>query len=107
MTQPDQTFLEAVAQDFADLPDPGRMAHIALRLFFAALLGGVLGYQRERIGKAAGLRTHMLVAMGSAFFIMVPLTEGVSVNDSSRVVQGIVTGIGFLDGDGDLDLVVN
>ena len=59
-------------------------------------LGGALGYERERSGKAAGLRTHMLVAIGAALFVLVPQQGGMVVGDMSRVIQGIVTGVGFL-----------
>jgi putative Mg2+ transporter-C (MgtC) family protein len=85
---------QAIAQDFADLQDWGRLTHVALRLLCAALIGGLLGYQREQAGKSAGLRTYMLVTLGSAFFVIVPQLEGVT--DMSRVIQGIITGIGFL-----------
>jgi putative Mg2+ transporter-C (MgtC) family protein len=98
MNSDGHSFTDAVYQDFADLGDGSRLAHIALRLVIAALLGGVLGYQRELVGKAAGLRTHMLVSVGSAFFVMVPQLEGMALGDMSRVLQGIITGIGFLAG---------
>jgi putative Mg2+ transporter-C (MgtC) family protein len=48
------------------------------------------------MGKAAGLRTHMLVALGAALFVLAPLEAGMTVADASRVIQGIVAGIGFL-----------
>ncbi|MCI0463146.1 MAG: MgtC/SapB family protein [Gemmataceae bacterium] len=87
---------EALAHDFEDLLDLERLAIIFVRLLFAALLGGLLGYQRERAGKAAGMRTHMLVAVGAAFFMLVPQLEGMQISDLSRVLQGITAGIGFL-----------
>ena len=87
---------EALVEDFADVQDIGRLTHVVLRLLLAALIGGLLGYQREVAGKSAGLRTYMLVTLGSAFFVIVPQLEG--VQDMSRVVQGIITGIGFLGG---------
>ncbi len=62
----------------------------------AMLLGAMIGYEREAAGKAAGLRTHMLVALGSAMFVLVPLQAGVPLADMSRVLQGIASGIGFL-----------
>ena len=62
----------------------------------AVILGGLLGYERERSGKAAGLRTHMLVALGAAIFVLVPLQGGMQVGDISRVLQGVIAGIGFL-----------
>jgi putative Mg2+ transporter-C (MgtC) family protein len=65
-------------------------------LLAAAGLGGLLGYERQRHGKAAGLRTYMLVSLGAALFVMVPLAAGASAGEVTRVVQGIATGIGFL-----------
>jgi len=79
-----------------DVPDAGQVTRIVLRLVLAALLGGILGYERERHGKAAGVRTHMLVALGAALFVLVPKEAGVSNADLTRVIQGIVAGIGFL-----------
>ena len=77
-------------------PDAAQLARVALRLSAAVLLGGLLGYERERAGKAAGLRTHSLVALGSALFVVAALEAGMSVADAGRVIQGIVAGIGFL-----------
>ncbi|CAB3891713.1 Protein SrpB [Achromobacter anxifer] len=82
--------------EFADIPDVGEATRIVLRLSVAMLLGGLLGYERERSGKAAGLRTHMLVALGAAIFVLVPLQGGMEVGDLSRVLQGVIAGIGFL-----------
>lgn len=67
-----------------------------LRLLLAAALGGVIGYQRERAGKAAGLRTHMLICVGAALFTLASLYGFGGSTDPSRVAAGIVTGIGFL-----------
>ncbi len=83
-------------EDFSDLPGPAEVTKIVVRLLLAALLGGLVGLQRERVGKAAGLRTHMLVALGSAFFVLIPQQAGMQLADLSRVLQGILTGIGFL-----------
>lgn len=88
--------LHTLQSEFSDLPDAAQVTRILLRLTMAALLGGVLGYERERHGKAAGVRTHMLVAMGAALFVLVPQQGGMEVADMSRVIQGIVTGVGFL-----------
>ena len=82
--------------EFADIPDVGEATRIVLRLSMAMLLGGLLGYERERSGKDAGLRTHMLVALGAAIFVLVPLQGGMEVGDLSRVLQGVIAGIGFL-----------
>ncbi|CAQ71156.1 putative Mg(2+)transporter transmembrane accessory protein, MgtC family [Cupriavidus taiwanensis LMG 19424] len=82
--------------EFADVPDAAEATRILVRLTMAVLLGGVIGYERESSGKAAGLRTHMLVALGSALFVLVPLQAGVPLADMSRVLQGLIAGIGFL-----------
>lgn len=67
-----------------------------LRVILAALLGAGIGYQRERAGKPAGVRTHSLIALGSALFTVVSIFGfGIGV-DPSRVAAGIVTGIGFI-----------
>jgi len=87
---------QAVGKDFSDLPAAARMVQIALRLVVAAILGGLMGWEREQQGKAAGLRTHMLVSLGAALFILVPQQAGANEGDLTRVLQGIVTGIGFL-----------
>jgi putative Mg2+ transporter-C (MgtC) family protein len=68
------------------------------RLAGAAVLGGAIGLQRERAGKAAGIRTHMMVALGAALFVLVPSMAGFESGDLSRVIQGIAAGIGFLGG---------
>jgi putative Mg2+ transporter-C (MgtC) family protein len=90
------TILDTIASEFSDAPDLEQFTRIMTRLLLAAVLGGVLGYERESKGKAAGIRTHMLVAMGAALFVLVPELDGMGVGDMSRVIQGIVTGIGFL-----------
>jgi putative Mg2+ transporter-C (MgtC) family protein len=83
-------------EDFSDLPGAAEVTKVVVRLLLAALLGGLVGIQRERVGKAAGLRTHMLVALGSAFFVLIPYQAGMQLADLSRVLQGILTGIGFI-----------
>ncbi|NSX15816.1 MgtC/SapB family protein [Cupriavidus taiwanensis] len=88
--------LRAFRAEFADVPDAAEATRILVRLCMAVLLGGLIGYERESSGKAAGLRTHMLVALGSALFVLVPLQAGVPLADMSRVLQGLIAGIGFL-----------
>lgn len=85
-----------IVAEFSDLTDPALMTRAILRLLVAALLGGLLGWEREHQGKAAGVRTHMLVAMGAALFVLVSQQVGMQVDDMSRVVQGITAGVGFL-----------
>jgi putative Mg2+ transporter-C (MgtC) family protein len=78
------------------LPDGRQMVSLVTRLLTAMILGALVGAQRERSGKPAGLRTHMLVAMGGALFVLAPLEAGMELEGISRVIQGIVTGIGFI-----------
>lgn len=69
------------------------------RLSLAIVLGGVIGWEREIDSKPAGLRTHMLVSLASAMLVMTAVQTGMvqeTTNTLSRVIQGIVTGIGFL-----------
>jgi putative Mg2+ transporter-C (MgtC) family protein len=87
---------DALAQDFSDLPDGAALARAVVRLLMAAALGGVLGWERGLAGKSAGLRTHMLVSLGAALFVLVPRQAGMSDDVISRVIQGLVAGIGFL-----------
>lgn len=85
-----------IREELSDLPDAATCTRVAIRLLAAAMLGGIIGFEREHRGKAAGLRTHMLVALGSALFVLVPQQAGGTSADISRVTQGLVTGIGFL-----------
>ena len=89
-------FWTTIASEFSDLPDMATIAVISVRLLLAALLGGILGYERERKARSAGVRTHMLVAVGAALFVLGPLQSGMPIEDMSRVLQGVVQGIGFL-----------
>jgi putative Mg2+ transporter-C (MgtC) family protein len=91
-----QDIWKGVQADFSDLPDAAAVTQLVLRMLLATLLGGILGYERERQGKEAGLRTHMLVALGSTFFVLIPLQAGMPLGDLSRVLQGLIAGIGFL-----------
>ena len=88
--------LDTIAAEFSDVGDLAQLTRILVRLLLAALLGFVLGFEREQQGKAAGVRTHMLVAMGAALFVLVPERGGMGIADMSRVIQGLVAGVGFL-----------
>lgn len=68
---------------------------LALRLLLAAALGAIIGWQREKAHKPAGLRTHMLIAIGAALFTIVSINGFIGGNPS-QVAAGVVTGIGFL-----------
>ena len=85
----------AVSHEFSDLSF-AQMVQLVIRLGVAAVLGGLLGWQRSHAGKAAGFRTHILVAVGSAAFVAVPQLAGTGPDSISRVLQGLLTGIGFL-----------
>lgn len=73
-----------------------RATRALVPLLAAALLGAVIGYQRERVGKDAGLRTHMLVALGTAIVVVSAISAGMANDSVSRIIQGLVTGIGFI-----------
>lgn len=91
-----QEIWNTVLSEFSDIPDATQIARITLRLLVAAALGGLLGYEREKQGKSAGVRTHMLVAIGAALFVLIPQQAGASTADLTRVLQGLVAGVGFL-----------
>lgn len=78
------------------LPDVRQLVHVIIRLIAATILGGVVGIQREKARKPAGLRTHILVSLGTAVFVLACSGVGMSMDGLSRVIQGIVTGIGFI-----------
>ncbi|SFC01269.1 MgtC/SapB family protein [Massilia yuzhufengensis] len=85
-----------VVQEFSDLGSPEDITRVFIRLLVAVVLGGLLGYERETVGASAGLRTHMLVSLGAALFVLIPLQAGMQIGDLSRIVQGITAGIGFI-----------
>jgi putative Mg2+ transporter-C (MgtC) family protein len=91
-----QEIWNTVLSEFSDVPDAEQVTRITLRLLVAAVLGGLLGYEREQQGKSAGVRTHMMVAMGAALFVLIPQQAGASSADLSRVLQGLIAGVGFL-----------
>ncbi|MFB8792786.1 MAG: MgtC/SapB family protein [Microcoleus sp.] len=82
-----------------NLLSPDHWLGILLRLCLALLVGGIIGWERQLRRKPAGFRTHMLVSMGSALFVLIPLALGKNENGRDaieRVIQGIAAGIGFL-----------
>ena len=85
-----------VQNEFSDVGSLADLTRIFVRLSVAALLGALLGYERESSGASAGFRTYMLVSLGSAIFVLVPLQAGMEIGDLSRVLQGVAAGIGFL-----------
>ena len=80
----------------AGIPDTRQFAVIIIRLLAATFLGAAIGYERETAGKAAGLRTHILVTTGTAVFVLGCMGAGLKEDAISRVIQGIITGIGFV-----------
>jgi len=91
-----QVIWNTVLSEFSEINDLAQIIRIILRFLLAAILGGLLGYDREIKGKAAGLRTHMLVSFGAALFVLIPQQSGASIADLTRVLQGLIAGVGFL-----------
>ncbi|MBI1380983.1 MAG: MgtC/SapB family protein [Planctomycetaceae bacterium] len=91
-----EDIVSTLREEFSGALDVEQLTRVLVRLVVAGVLGGILGYEREFHGKDAGLRTHILVSMGAALFVLAPDQLGMHIADMSRVIQGIVTGIGFL-----------
>ena len=88
--------IDVVPADLFHVPELAQAIRVTVRLVVAALLGGLLGFERERERKAAGLRTHILVALGAALFIIAPVEAGMAVSGLNSVIQGVAAGIGFI-----------
>ena len=69
---------------------------MVIRIVIAAFLGAVIGYERARAKKPAGIRTHLLVCMGAALFTVISIWGFVGNADPSRIAAGVVVGVGFL-----------
>lgn len=80
------------------VPHADQVVRVALRMFAALIIGTVIGLQRELTHKPAGLRTHLLVALGTALLVVAAVNANMKSGDVSRVIQGLITGIGFLGG---------
>lgn len=76
--------------------DTQQLARVIIRLVAAVLLGAAIGFEREKAGKEAGLRTHVIVTLGTCVFVLAGSSYGMNSDGLSRVIQGIVTGIGFI-----------
>lgn len=83
-------------QDALALPEAIDFGRVSWRLGWAAVLGAMIGVEREWMRKAAGLRTHTTVALASATFVLVLSESDATPADVSRIVQGIAAGVGFL-----------
>ena len=77
-------------------PNTPELLRMTVRLVVAAVAGAIPGMQRQYVGTPAGLRTHILVALGSALFVLAAINNGASPDATTRVLQGIATGIGFV-----------
>lgn len=88
--------MDLLADELFSVPNTRAVAIVVVRLVAAGLLGGLLGAEREAVGKAAGLRTHMLVALGAALFVIAPAQAGLGAGDLGRIIQGVAAGIGFI-----------
>ena len=78
------------------MPDLQQVIRVTVRLGSALIVGTAIGLQRELTHHPAGLRTHMLVALGTGLFIVGPTEAGMDSAALSRILQGLATGIGFL-----------
>lgn len=87
---------EALRDELFYLPDSAQLVRIVVRLGMAALLGGLLGIEREQKGKPQGYGPICWWPLGAALFTVAPLEAGMAIADSSRVCQGIAAGIGFI-----------
>jgi len=88
--------MDPITDELFSVPGTRQMVIVIIRLVTAGLLGGLLGAERESVGKAAGLRTHMLVALGAALFVVGPNEAGLGEGDIGRIIQGVAAGIGFI-----------
>jgi putative Mg2+ transporter-C (MgtC) family protein len=69
---------------------------MVVRIAIAAFLGAVIGYERARAKKSAGIRTHLLISMGAALFTVISIWGFTGNADPSRIAAGVVAGVGFL-----------
>jgi len=74
----------------------GIEVEIILRLLLATALGAIIGFQRERAGKPAGLRTHVLISLGAAVFTVASIYGFGAASDPARIAAGVLVGVGFL-----------
>src|SRR6478672_3935395 len=87
------TILRELTAGFIDID---QLIRIVVRLLIAVTMGSLIGFKRERDGKAAGLRTHIIVSLGSALFVLTLAESGATSGELTRVAQGVATGIGFV-----------
>jgi putative Mg2+ transporter-C (MgtC) family protein len=90
------TIVSTLAVEFSDLTDVVGMTQVVSRLLLSVVLAAIVGYERERRGSSAGLRTHMMVALGVSLLVVASDQSGMDREGVSRVIQGVFAGIGFL-----------
>jgi putative Mg2+ transporter-C (MgtC) family protein len=88
--------MDPITDELFRVPAGIQTLTVIVRVLAAGVLGAVIGAERESEGKAAGLRTHILVSLGAALFVISPRLAGVPTADLSRVVQGVAAGVGFI-----------
>jgi putative Mg2+ transporter-C (MgtC) family protein len=88
--------MDPTTDQLFSVPGPQQAMVVMVRLVTAGVLGGLLGGERQSEGKPAGLRTHMLVALGAALFVVAPYQAGLAEGDIGRIIQGVAAGIGFI-----------
>ena len=93
-----ERILTTLVQEFSDLAQVEHITRATLRLVLAMFLGGLLGYERELMGKAAGMRTHMLVCLGAAIFVMALEQDGAELLHQFLAEAGVYVQPG-LDGE--------
>ncbi len=88
--------LTTLTEEFSDLADVADVTRLLVRVLLAVGLAALIGYERETRGSTAGLRTHMILALGVALMVVAAQRSGMGSEDVSRVIQGVFAGIGFL-----------
>jgi putative Mg2+ transporter-C (MgtC) family protein len=87
------------------IPEWGLALQVVIRLLIAAILGGSIGLERELKGKVAGIRTQMLVCVGTTIIIVTARLDGIPQEQMSRIIEGVLAGVGFIGGGVILKLV--
>jgi putative Mg2+ transporter-C (MgtC) family protein len=90
------SIVSTLAAEFSDLTDPVALTQLVTRVLLATVLAALVGYERERRGSSAGLRTHMMVGLGVSLLVVASEQSGMDRESVSRVIQGVFAGIGFL-----------
>jgi putative Mg2+ transporter-C (MgtC) family protein len=90
------TIVSTLATEFSDLTDPAALTQVITRIVLATALAALVGYERERRGSSAGLRTHMMLGLGVSLLVVASEQSGMDRESVSRVIQGVFAGIGFL-----------